>query len=93
MAGPLAYLAQPGTPETPARSDCPQDNWNQASKSSHSLPSRGSWEDTLQEVPDFIGSDEQKSRSVRFTPESGHVQCMPIAKSRIYEGQRSKGRP
>ena len=31
MAGPLAYLAQPGTPETPARSDCPQDNWNQAS--------------------------------------------------------------
>jgi uncharacterized protein (DUF2236 family) len=26
-----------------------------ASRSSHSLPSRGCWEDTLQKVPDFIG--------------------------------------
>jgi hypothetical protein len=32
-------------------------------------------------------------RNFRFTPESGHVQCMPIAESRICEGQRSKGRP
>ena len=43
--------------------------------SSHSLPSAGCWEDTLQKVPDFIGADEQKSRSIRFTPESGHSEA------------------
>jgi hypothetical protein len=27
--------------------------------SSHGLPSRACWEDTLQKVPDFIGSEEK----------------------------------
>src|SRR5262249_54842421 len=40
--------------------------------SSHSRPSRACWEDTLQEVPDFIGSEEQKQVRIRCTPESRH---------------------
>jgi hypothetical protein len=43
--------------------------------SSHGLPSLGCWEDTLQKVADFIGAEEKKHGHVRFTPESGHVQC------------------
>ena len=41
-------------------------------KSSHDLPSRGCWEDTMQKALDFIGVGEGKSHRVRCTPESGH---------------------
>ena len=40
--------------------------------SSHGLPNRGRWEDTLQKVPDFIRSKEGKQGRIRCTPESGH---------------------
>ena len=41
-------------------------------QSSHSLPNRARWEDTLQEVPYFIGLEEQKRGRICCTPESGH---------------------
>jgi len=34
--------------------------------SSHGLPSQTCWEDTLQKVPDFVGSKERKRVRIHF---------------------------